>query len=318
VRIAVAAGDRVRAGDVLLALDAQDVIEHAQQARAAARAAERTLAQARADQDAARAEETLAAAWQARIATLHERRAATDQERDEANAHLAAAAARVVAARAGADAADAQFDAARAAAAAAAAAEAFTIVRAPFDGPVAERLTDPGNLAAPGVPLLRLESAGDRQVVARVDEARAAYVHVGDRVTVVLADAPSSGAALDAVVTEVARAVDVDQHAFTVKVDLASPVQARSGSFARVVFGGARRRALVVPAAAVRRRGQVSSIFVVQDGVARLRLVDVGAALSDGVEVLAGLDAGESVVTSPPLRLVDGASVAVGRVGGAS
>jgi multidrug efflux pump subunit AcrA (membrane-fusion protein) len=62
----------------------------------------------------------------------------------------------------------------------------------------------------------------------------------------------------------------------------------------------------------------VSSIFVVQDGVARLRLVDVGAALSDGVEVLAGLDAGESVVTSPPLRLVDGASVAVGRVGGAS
>jgi multidrug efflux pump subunit AcrA (membrane-fusion protein) len=62
----------------------------------------------------------------------------------------------------------------------------------------------------------------------------------------------------------------------------------------------------------------VSSVFVVQDGVARLRLVDVGAALSGGVEVLAGLDAGESVVTSSPLRLVDGARVAVGRAGGAS
>jgi multidrug efflux pump subunit AcrA (membrane-fusion protein) len=62
----------------------------------------------------------------------------------------------------------------------------------------------------------------------------------------------------------------------------------------------------------------VSSIFVVQDGVARLRLVDVGAALSGNVEILAGLDAGESVVTSPPPRLVDGASVAVGRAGGSS
>ncbi|HVW04805.1 MAG TPA: efflux RND transporter periplasmic adaptor subunit [Vicinamibacterales bacterium] len=317
-RIAVAAGDRVRAGDVLLTLDAQDVVERAQQARALARAAEKTLVQTKAEEKAAEAEETLAAAWQGRIVTLHERRAATDQERDEANARLAAADARISAARAGADAADAQLAAARAAADAATAAEAFAIVRAPFDGLVAERLIDPGNLALPGVPLLRLESAGDRQIVAHVDEARAAFVRVGDRVTVALADMPSSDRAVDAVVAEVARAVDVDQRAFTVKIDLASPVHVRSGSFARVVFAGARRRALVVPADAVRRRGQVSSLFVVQDGVARLRLIDVGAMLSGGVEVLAGLDAGESVVTSPPPRLVDGSSVVVGHTGGAS
>jgi multidrug efflux pump subunit AcrA (membrane-fusion protein) len=62
----------------------------------------------------------------------------------------------------------------------------------------------------------------------------------------------------------------------------------------------------------------VSSVFVVQDGVARLRLVDVGPASPDGTEVLAGLDAGEPVVTSPPVRLIDGASVAVRRAGGAS
>jgi RND family efflux transporter MFP subunit len=273
------------------------------------------LARTRADQTAAEAEERLAAVWQARIATLHERRAATDQERDEANARLAAAAARMAAARAGAEAADAQLAAARASAEAAAAIEAFAIVRAPFDGLVAERLTDPGNLAVPGVPLLRIESAGDRQVVATVDEARAAYVHVGDRVTVVIADEPSRDLA---VVAEVARAVDVDRRAFTVKADLASSVRARSGSFARVVFAGARRRALVVPADAVRRHGQVSSLFVVQDGVARLRLVDVGTALSGGVEILAGLDAGEAVVMSPPPHLVDGGSVAIHRAGDAS
>ena len=89
---------------------------------------------------------------------------------------------------------------------------------------------------------------------------------------------------------------------------------ARTGSFARVVFRGAPRRALLVPAHAIQRHGQVSSVFVVQDGIARLRLIQLGPASSEGVEVLAGLDAGESVVTSPPTGLVDGASVTIGGV----
>jgi hypothetical protein len=79
-----------------------------------------------------------------------------------------------------------------------------------------------------------------------------------------------------------------------------------------VVFRGAPRRALLVPGSAIRRHGQVASVFVVQDGVARLRLIQVGASIPDGVEVLAGIDAGESLVISPPARLVDGATVTIG------
>jgi multidrug efflux pump subunit AcrA (membrane-fusion protein) len=86
---------------------------------------------------------------------------------------------------------------------------------------------------------------------------------------------------------------------------------ARSGTFARVVFRGAPRRALVVPADAIHRYGQVSSVFVVQDGVARLRLIQAGPSSAAGVEVLAGLDVGESVVTSPTVGMADGVSVAV-------
>jgi hypothetical protein len=53
----------------------------------------------------------------------------------------------------------------------------------------------------------------------------------------------------------------------------------------------------------------VSSVYVVKDKVARLRLVHAGNASAEGVEVLAGLDEGELVVTSPLVRLVDGANV---------
>jgi RND family efflux transporter MFP subunit len=309
--VRVKAGDRVRAGDVMVTLDARDVTEHTTQARAGAVAAEKALAQARTDQSAAEAEHRLAIAWHKRIAELHARNSATDQERDEAEARLSAATARVSGAQAAIEGAEAHLVSAHAAARAAAATESFTAVRAPFDGLVTERLIDPGNLAAPGVPLLRVESGGARQVVMRVDEARAVYVHPGDRVGVLLDEHLADDTAVEGVVAEVARAVGADQRAFTAKVTIPGTVTARSGTFARVVFRGARRRALVVPASAILRHGQVSSVYVVQDGVARLRLIQAGPASSDGVEVLAGLDAGEPIVTSPLTRLVDGAAVAV-------
>jgi RND family efflux transporter MFP subunit len=312
--VRVKAGDRVQTGDVLVALDARDVTEQTRQAQASAVAAEQSLAQARTEERAAEAEHRLATTWHDRIAALHARNSSTDQERDEAEARLASAAARLAGARASIEAADARVASLRAAVGVATANESFTTVRAPFDGLVTERLVDPGTLATPGVPLLRIESVGARQVVARVDEARAAYVQPGDRVSVVIdalerRDPDDSG--LEGIVAEVARAVGTDQRAFTVKVTVPSSVTARSGSFARVVFRGAPRRALLVPAVAIRRHGQITSVFVVQEGTARLRLIQVGESSPQGVEVLAGLDAGESIVTAPLERLVDGARVTI-------
>jgi RND family efflux transporter MFP subunit len=323
--IRVKAGDQVRAGDVLILLDARDATEHTRQARASAVAADKALVHARTEQSAAESEHRLAVAFQKRIATLHARNSATDQERDEADARLSAAAARLAGSQAGIEGAAAQLASAQAAVGIATVTESFTTVRAPFDGLVTERLIDPGNLAAPGVPLLRIDSGGARQVVVRVDEARVAYVHPGERVAVIIDAAARQGAdetGLEGVVTEVARAVGTDQRAFTVKVSLPSTVTARTGSFARVVFRGAPRRALLVPAHAIQRHGQVSSVFVVQDGLATLRLIRVGTSSSEGVEVVAGLDAGESIVVSPLTRLADGVRVTVGnvptRTGGAS
>jgi RND family efflux transporter MFP subunit len=315
VAVRVKAGDRVRAGDVLVTLEGRDITAQTRQAQANALAAERSLSQSRTELGAAEGEHRLATAWQKRIAALHARNSATDQERDEAEARLTAAAARVAGAQAGIDAAEAHLAAARAGVGVATATESYTTVRAPFDGLVTERLIDPGNLAAPGIPLLRMDSDGTRQVVVRVDEARVAYVHPGDRVTVLidaLGEDTTHDAGVEGVVAEVARAIGADQRTFTVKVSVPPTVTVRSGSFARVVFRGAPRRALVVPADAIRRHGQVSSVFVVQDGVARLRLIQVGPASAEGVEVLAGLEAGESIVTSPLPRLVDGVRVTIG------
>jgi multidrug efflux pump subunit AcrA (membrane-fusion protein) len=320
VEVRVRAGDRVRSDDALVTLDARDVMEQTRQAQASALAAENLRTQAGAEQHAAAAEHRLATAWQKRITGLHARDSATDQERDEADARLSAAAARLAGASAAVDAGEAQLAAARAGLAVATATESFATVRAPFDGLVTERLADPGNLAAPGTPLLRVESEGARQVVARIDEARAAYVRPGDQVRVLIDESgePASTEGFEAEVIEVARAVGADQRAFAVKVSLPRSVTARSGTFARVLFDGPPRRALRIPGSAVRRQGQVSTVFVVQKDVAHLRLIQVGDSTSSGVEVLAGLDAGEAIVTSPPPALMDGSLVAGSRAGAPS
>jgi RND family efflux transporter MFP subunit len=283
----------------------------AQQANASTHAAQEALVAARSTQAAAAAEQTLATAWHTRIAQLRERNAVTAQEFDEATARLATATARATAAQASVEQAAAQVAALRAGGDVAAITESYTLIRAPFDGEVTERLTDPGNLASPGQPLLRIDRTGGRRVDVAVDEARAGYVRPGDRVAVFLEHSGRAGAALAGTVIEVGRAIAADARAFTIKVALPPGTVPRTGTFARVRFDGAPRRALVVPASAVRVQGQLTSVFVVSQGVARIRLVQTATTDDSGTEILAGLDAGESVVVDPPANLTDGRAVTI-------
>jgi RND family efflux transporter MFP subunit len=313
VQVTVRAGDRVRSGDVLVRLEASEMTARRVQANAATRAAEEALAAARSGQTASAAEQKLAAAWHARISQLRERNAATAQEFDEAEARLTAAAARATSAQAGVEQAAAQLASLRAGADVAAVTEAYAVLRAPFDGVITERLIDPGNLATPGQALLRIDGGGRRRVELHADEARAAFIHPGDRAAVALdGDNPIGGTVLEGNVVEVARAIAADQRTFTVKVTLPPDAAPRTGTFARVRFDGPRRRVLIVPSTAVRSQGQVQSVFVVSGGTAHLRLVQTGDPAADGTEIIAGLDAGESVVTNPPATLTDGRTVTTG------
>jgi hypothetical protein len=62
---------------------------------------------------------------------------------------------------------------------------------------------------------------------------------------------------------------------------------------------------------AVVRRGQIESVFVVEDSAARLRLVKTGRKMNGSVEVLSGLSGGEKVVVKDAALLRDGVAVEV-------
>jgi hypothetical protein len=154
------------------------------------------------------------------------------------------------------------------------------------------------------MPLLRLEDTRGFRLEVRVDESRIGQIRNGDSVPVLLGTGLRS---MEGKVVEVSRAVDADARAFLVKIALPDAAGLRSGEFGKARFAGTPRRALTVPSSAIVRRGQVTSVFVVEEGVARVRLINLSES-----EVLAGLSESEVVILSPPAGLLDGRRVSVG------
>ena len=301
--VRVAAGDRVRAGQLLITFEGREFDANRGQAAAEVTALERTRAAAAADRAAADAAVTLARASHGRIAALHARDAATAQELDEAVSALRAAEARLTAADAQVAAAAASLDGARQAEAAATAAASYAALTAPFDGLITERLVDPGALATPGAPLLRIEDPRRFRLEVVVDESRLASIAEGARVEVEFDDDQGEGASttsLNGTIAEISRTVDVGSHSFLVKIDLPARAAMRSGMFARARFGAGSQELLTIPLGAIVPQGQLSTVFVVStDQRARMRVVDTGVRGADWVEVLAGVSACERVIVSP-------------------
>jgi RND family efflux transporter MFP subunit len=260
--VGVRAGDRVTRGQVLVTLETAELSAAAARAASAVDAARQAVDAAAADVRSADAALQLARAAHHRMVTLHAQKSATPQELDEATATLAMADARASAVQARAREASSSLDAARAAAVAAETTASYGTLAAPFDGVVTERSADPGTMAAPGRTLVTLEDQGTFTLDVRLDASRAASVRRQDVVAVQIGADPApwtSGR-----VTEIAR-VDPSAQSFLVKIGVPAATGLRSGLFGRARFSAGVRRTLVVPTAALSRRGQLVFVFVLTE-----------------------------------------------------
>jgi len=141
-----------------------------------------------------------------------------------------------------------------------------------------------------------------------VEESKLASVRVGQAVEAVI---EASAQNLSARVSEIVPSVDPASRTYIVKLDLPAARQLRTGMFGRAIFPLGTQKVAAVPLAALMERGQLQSVFVVEDGVAHARLVTTGRHTKDAVEVLSGLNAGEKVVLPVPPGLQDGARVEI-------
>ena len=294
VEIRAREGDRVHRGQVLA------VIDDAQPRAALDRA---TAADLSAQQEilASESDFTLADATFKRYQTLFDKKSASPQEFDEVKARYQGAQARREMARAGQAQAKAALQQARTAL-------AYTHIVAPFDGLVTEKRADVGTLASPGMPIFTVEDLRRYRLEATVNETDLRYVRQGEQVSVVI-DALGNRE-LKGKLVEIVPAADPASRSFLVKIELPSDPELRSGLFGRTQFARGQRTALLIPRTAVVERGQLQGIYVLdQNKVAGLRYITLGKPSSAQVEVLAGLQAGETLIADPGNRELSGKKI---------
>jgi RND family efflux transporter MFP subunit len=184
----------------------------------------------------------------------------------------------------------------------------YTKVVAPFDGVITRKYADVGDLASPGKALLEMEDARDLRLEADVPEAVIGHLALGDKLAVRISGVSNE---LEGVVGEIAPAADSNSRTFLVKLDLPAAPGLRAGQFGRAAMPVGETSALRVPAAAVVQRGQMELVFVAVNGHAQLRIVKTGKRIGDEVELVSGVDAGESVVVDGTAHLMDGQPLTV-------
>lgn len=109
-------------------------------------------------------------------------------------------------------------------------------------------------------------------------------------------------------------AINASTHTFNVEVIVPNAKEIlRPGMFARTEFNMGNRRSFTVPDVAVQKQMGVNDryVYVVKDGVAERRVVEIGRQVGDRVEILSGVGEGEMVAITSLSRIKDGVAIEV-------
>jgi RND family efflux transporter MFP subunit len=178
-----------------------------------------------------------------------------------------------------------------------------TVLRAPFAGVVTSKVANVGDTAMPGQPVIEVEDPSALRLEATLPEAEARTLAQGQSVPVRI---DAVGEDLAGTVAEISPTADPASRTVLAKVDLPSDPRVHSGLFGRLLLAASREaQTVVVPVTAIARRGQLESVFVVERGFARLRLVRTGRERDGAIEVVSGLSDGEAVASSDVGTLLD-------------
>jgi multidrug efflux system membrane fusion protein len=281
-QLEVEEGDRVSQGEVLVRVRSQNVQAQKRQIQARLREAKAALDNAKVNFE--------------RIKALYEKDSATEKEFDDAKTAYERAQARVEALEGQLDEIEDTLD--------------YATVRAPIDGYVVEKRSEEGALAAPGRPLLVVETTDDLKAVVQVPAADINRFAVGDSVTVEVGAA--GNVERTGVVSQVNPSGNYASRQFKVQVRLSrnGTPTLKSGMYAQVLLPKGTATAITVPEEALVERGQLTGLYAVKDGTVLLRWVRIGKHYGDRVEILSGLAEGETYVVNGEQRLLDGQAVA--------
>ncbi len=193
-------------------------------------------------------------------------------------------------------------------------------IRAPFDGRIAIRQVELGQVVSSGTPIASLQSVSPIHAEFWLPQQALAELRLGQRARLRTDIFP--GAAWEGEITTINPEVDVATRNVRVRATLDNPDgRLRPGMFANLeILSAEKRPALIIPATAVLFAPYGDSVYVIEEEkdqggkastVAHQRFVRLGERRGDFVAVASGLNTGETVVSAGAFKLRNGVTVAV-------
>jgi membrane fusion protein, multidrug efflux system len=312
-------GTRVAAGAELIRLSDTETDAQAKEAEANAAQIEARLgiaAGAAFDVNAvpevqsAKASYALAQGEFARIESLLAQRVVSQSEFDQRRTQMEAARQQYESAKNGAAQQYQSLLAARARVTLARKAHTDTVVRAPFDGIVAQRVVSVGNYVTKGTKVAVVVRVDPMRVQLTIPEQFISTIGVGQTVAFEVDAYP--GRSFEGRVRYISPALEANQRALTVEAVVANPAaELKPGLFATArIEQPTRTPAILVPNAAIQTTAGTSRVYVVAGDRVEERIVTTGQTVDDGlVEIVNGLKPGERIATKNVAQLADGMKV---------
>jgi RND family efflux transporter MFP subunit len=231
----------------------------------------------------ARARSTEAEEEYRRAQNLQQRGLGSQRDLDRAEAGRKSARARVAASESAVDAARQKLE--------------YTTVKAPYAGIVTKRHVEMGETVQPGQPLLSGLSLERLRVSVDLPQSVAVEVRKNPVAAVITTEGRVDSGSIT-----LFPVADTVTNTFRVRLDLPEgQFGLYPGMFVKVAFAIGEAERLLVPVETVLHRSEVTATYVVSASGVRLRQVRTGQRFGDHVEILSGLQAGESVAMDPVL-----------------
>ena len=184
-------------------------------------------------------------------------------------------------------------------------------IKSSINGVVNKRYIEPGAVVSPGAKLFEIVDVSRLKLSVTVNEAQVAGLKTGDKVNIKVSVFPDRS--FTGTVSFIAAKADASLN-FPVEIELSSNPGGvlRAGMYGTAVFEFPKQsETLAIPRSAFVGSVSNNEVFVVENGnIARLKNVIAGRIIGDKVEIIGGLEEGQSVITSGQINLVDGSRIA--------
>jgi RND family efflux transporter MFP subunit len=298
---AVDIGDRVTTGQALAEIEAPELDEQVRQAKATVQQAQAALDQASANLSQGKSDMELARVTAQRWSNLVTRGVVSKQENDQYQAQYQSRVANVQSLEKAIGVQKSSVAAAEANVARLEKMQSYKTVRAPFDGVVTLRNVDVGALVNAGQTLLfRIAQTGTLRTYVNVPQSNANAVTPGQPAVLTVSNLP--GRHFAGTVVRSANALDPASRTLLVEVHVPNTGGSLlPGMYADVDLSSARANPpLLVPSDALITRADGTRVAVVTpEHTVHLQKIEVGRDYGDRLEVVNGLEEGQSIIQNP-------------------